>query len=256
MPPTNEHEKLVGRKVGDSVKAVLHSGVPRYLGFFNLREAELAQAEINRLQWQHYTFFGGFPGAERTMLCLYYPDDPKAALPQHFPLLAVLAKIAGAQAQQLTHRDFLGAVLGAGIKRECVGDIVKSQEGMVILLQASVVPFLQQELTQVGRASITLERCALPEDNPVRLSEPRTASVSSLRTDAVLAAMLNVSRGEAAAHITKGLVQINHLSVETVHYLACEGDIFSIRGLGKFLLQSVGGKSRKDRTFIEFSQYC
>ncbi|MDL2325239.1 YlmH/Sll1252 family protein [Ruminococcaceae bacterium OttesenSCG-928-A16] len=251
----NEQEKLVGRKVADAVKAVSHSGVSRYLGFFNLREAELATAELNRQKWQAYAFYGGFEGAERTMLCIFDETDAASALPHNFPFVAVLAKLGAAQQTTLTHRDYLGAVLGAGVKRECVGDIINTDDGTVLLLQRTMLPFLQEQLTQVGRASIELVECDLPTIKSPAPQDVETASVSSLRADAVLAAMLNLNRAGAAAIITKGLLQINHLQVSAGHYTICEGDVFSVRGTGKFVLHKIGGKSRKDRTFIEFIRY-
>lgn len=255
MPPVNEQEKLVGRKVADAVKAVSHSGLPRYLGFFNLREAELALAECKRSKWREYVFYGGFEGAERTLLCLYNPNDAAAALPQNYPLAALKITPANAENTALTHRDYLGAILGAGVKRECIGDIVTDAGGATVVLQPAMLPFLLQQLTRIGRVSVALQKCELPAGTRQTQGLPKMASVSSLRADAVLAAMLHINRAQAAQLIEKGTIQINHLVVQSRHYSVCEGDIFSVRGTGKFCLSKVGGKSKKDRTFVEFVMY-
>ena len=78
---------------------------------------------------------------------------------------------------------------------------------------------------------------------------------AALRLDAVLAAMLHCSRGAAAALIEAGRVEINHLPTESVHAPVYEGDIFTIRGRGRFALTALPGKTRKDRQIIEFFQY-
>ena len=83
----------------------------------------------------------------------------------------------------------------------------------------------------------------------------RTAAVSSLRLDAVLAAMLQCSRGAAAALIEAGRVEINHLPTENVHAPVYEGDIFTVRGKGRFALTGLPGKTRKDRQIVAFFQY-
>ena len=80
-------------------------------------------------------------------------------------------------------------------------------------------------------------------------------TVSSLRLDAVLSAMLHVSRGTAAELIEAGRVEINHLPVSSAHAPVYESDVFTVRGKGRFRLTALPGKSKKDRQIIEFFQY-
>ena len=81
------------------------------------------------------------------------------------------------------------------------------------------------------------------------------ATVPSLRADAVLAVMLHTSRTRAAEYIAAGRVEINHLPLKAAHETAYAEDIFTVRGVGRFKLAAIGGKSRKDRLFISFYQY-
>lgn len=83
----------------------------------------------------------------------------------------------------------------------------------------------------------------------------QTATVSSLRLDAVLAAMLRCSRGMAAELVAAGRVEINHLPVSSAHAPVYESDVFTVRGKGRFRLTALPGKSKKDRQIIEFFQY-
>ena len=97
-----------------------------------------------------------------------------------------------------------------------------------------------------------------PEEIPAFPAPERqllTATVSSLRLDAVLSAMLHVSRGTAAELIEAGRVEINHLPVEKPHAPVYEQDVFTVRGKGRFRLTALPGKSKKDRSIIEFFQY-
>ena len=83
----------------------------------------------------------------------------------------------------------------------------------------------------------------------------RSATVSSLRLDAVLAAMLRCSRGQASELVTAGRVEINHLPAEKPSAPVYEGDVFTVRGKGRFALTALPGKSKKERLIIEFFQY-
>ena len=101
------------------------------------------------------------------------------------------------------------------------------------------------------------ERCDAVPDRVLAAPERtlRQATVPSLRADAVLGAMMNTSRALAAGAIAAGRVEINHLPLRSAHEPVYENDLFTVRGAGRWRLQAVGGKSRKDRIFITFFQY-
>ena len=90
---------------------------------------------------------------------------------------------------------------------------------------------------------------------PAGKSARQTATVASLRLDAVLAAMLHISRGDAVQLVKSGMVEVNHVSTVSAHYEVFENDVFSIRGRGKYKLCGVGAKSRKGRTFVSYIEY-
>ena len=120
----------------------------------------------------------------------------------------------------------------------------------------TVADFLLSSWNSAGRAKLTVTEIPaahlhIPE---VRCEEVRD-TVSSLRLDAVLSAMLHVSRSTAAELIEAGRVEINHLPVEKPHAPVYEQDVFTVRGKGRFRLTALPGKSKKDRSIIEFFQY-
>ena len=114
-----------------------------------------------------------------------------------------------------------------------------------------------QELLQAGRTELATRLLAPDEVPEFRTAERRkcTATVSSLRLDAVLAAMLHCSRGQASELVTAGRVEINHLPAEKPSAPVYEGDVFTVRGKGRFALTALLGKSKKERLIIEFFQY-
>ena len=242
---------MLQRRVADAVKTANATGKPQYLGFLSDREQALAEAQLHRLAYTAYSFEGGCPAAERKMLCV--ADEVGAV--HTFPFICVFIA-AGGQVESLTHRNYLGALLALGIKRACVGDILPGAGGATLYLHGSMLAFVQENLRQVGRCGVQVSVSETGEAPPLPASgEVCTATVASLRLDSVLAAMLSLSRSAAAALVAQGRVQVNHLRVETPSHTVYEGDVFSVRGQGKYRLAHLGGVSRKSRQFIEYIKY-
>ncbi|WP_294830512.1 YlmH/Sll1252 family protein, partial [uncultured Gemmiger sp.] len=159
-----------------------------------------------------------------------------------------------------THRDYLGSILGLGLERTCVGDLLADParaDTFYAVVLADKQAFIASELTSAGHSTVHTDCLdALPPQlaaGPERSLQE--ATVPSLRADAVLAVMLHTSRTRAAEYIAAGRVEINHLPLKAAHETAYAEDIFTVRGVGRFKLVAIGGKSRKDRLFISFYQY-
>ena len=128
--------------------------------------------------------------------------------------------------------------------------------GCQVLAQPKTAAFLLTDWESAGR--VKLKTAPLPLEEltpPAQQCREGRDTVSSLRLDAVLSAMLHVSRGTAAELIEAGRVEINHLPVEKTHAPVYEQDVFTVRGKGRFRLTALPGKSKKDRSIIEFFQY-
>lgn len=250
LPPATDDERLLVKRAQELADRARYTGRTGTTLFCNEREQALAVYAMSRADWTNYCFFGGYEEAQRAILCVYDGSFDPACV----PITAVRAKVSGA-GKALTHRDYLGALMALGIKRECIGDILCDDAGTVLFVVNSVLPLVLDELRAAGRATLTCTvDCAqnLPEQTA---SEPRTVTLASLRVDALLAAMLRISRSDAAALIRKKDLQINHVETETVHAAVYEGDVFTVRGKGKFKLCEIGNRSKKDRIFVSYIQY-
>ena len=255
LPPQNQQENLVMRRAEDLCRAASKRGQACFSAFLSDRQQDLARAALEKLGCDFYRFDGGYPQAQRQVLVLD-PEGEDAPAPVCF---LRIESTAFAQ-QRLTHQDYLGALLGLSVERECLGDILllpgEPQVAYAAVLER-MADFLARELTQVGRDPVRTTVCEAAEVEWQEMPEPevKTATVSSLRLDSVLAALLNTSRAQACALIREGRVEIGHIPQTNAHAGVYEGDVFSVRGKGKFRLKAVGGRSRKDRIFIEFFQY-
>lgn len=149
------------------------------------------------------------------------------------------------------HRDYMGAALGLGIKREWIGDIRVMGAECYIFCLPSVEPLLLEELDKVGRYGVKSSSLPLSDvPAPEKKVKTVTFTVKSLRLDAVTGAMFGLSRTAAADLIRMGAASLNYTECDKVDAPVKEGDVISLRGHGKGTLAVQGGKSRKDRIFL------
>lgn len=155
-----------------------------------------------------------------------------------------------------THRDYMGAVLALGIKREWLGDIWISGESAVIFLMQSVERHVLDGLEKVGRFGVKLSPAPLDTlEAPERHFKRVSFSVKSLRFDAVLSDMFGISRTAAVEHIAREEASLNYEICRKNDAAVAEGDVISLRGRGKGKIVSAGGTSRRGRIFVEAEIY-
>ena len=187
--------------------------------------------------------FGGYEDAERKMVA-FIPEYEEPL----FPICAV--EVISPNIKKLSHRDFLGSVLGLGIKREKCGDIIINDDSCFILLHRDVASFVANELKKVGREGVKTRVAELCDIKPRKKTFTEVSgTVSSLRLDAVVSLFTGKGRSKAAELVNGGLVFVNGLATQKNDMHLSDGDVISVRGKGKATI-NVGGKSKKERIFI------
>ncbi|MCF0137225.1 MAG: hypothetical protein HUJ66_02545 [Oscillospiraceae bacterium] len=210
-------------------------------------------------KWARFTpecsllLFGGHGECERksAFFLPYYMEKEEFDPSEYISLLHAEAGFG-----EPGHRDYLGAVLGLGIKREWLGDIwVTGSEAELFCLH-SVERHLLDSLDKVGRYGVKMSRGSFSElKAPQRRVRPVCFSVKSLRLDSVAAGMFNLSRSSAAEYISAGEVSLNYSQCMKPDAPIHEGDVISVRGIGKGVVGEPGGRSRKDRLFVNAEIY-
>ncbi len=236
------------RHLADLVRRAEKQNIYQYSGFLTPAEQDAFRKNPPKGALS-FSFDGGFPEAERRILVC--GDEEAFGYPPE-PPLAVLS-ISPAQekfAEELTHRDYLGALMHLGIERDQLGDLVIRGKMAFLICLEPVSSFLTAELTRVRHNAVRTVR----ETGPVPALEPRLTeaelNVASERLDAVVAAFCRLARGKADQLFAAERVFVNGIPVTDRSRRLKEGDRFSVRGFGKAIYDGIGSETRKGRLYV------
>ena len=194
---------------------------------------------------------GGYDEAERMMLGFY----PKNADIVDFPIAKILVEYQAKHAS-LTHGDFLGAILGLGLDRSIVGDIVMLPSSAVVIAESRVADFLLGSLHKVGKTAVSAS--LLPANAYFFGMDSRVRNrviCTSLRLDNVLAAAFKLSRGDSASLIKSGKAFVNWQTANSPAKVVKENDMLTLRKYGRVKIAEVVGKSKKDHFLIDIIRF-
>lgn len=249
-------DRLVVSKALDKAEFASKTGRISYTDFLDPRQQSIIDNALSGFDNIEYSFYGGYNGAERA-LAIFRPDfvDEEDDL-QEFAGFLRLLHIIPVSRDNLTHRDYLGALLSLGIKREKTGDLLVREEYCDVFVSSEIANFLQANLAKVGntRVSVSIEEIvevAAPEQKAKEIS----ITVASLRLDCIAGPGFGMSRSKAAEFIKAGKLSLNWEVEDNPSKLVKEGDAVTIRGKGRVIVESVGGRTKKDRIGIILKKY-
>ena len=235
---------LLLRKLEDALRQARHR--PSFLGFLDESQAAQCREALSRRKGGGWLFWGGHEDAERVMLG-FFPDymDPD---PAAFPIAAVTLTYRKEDA--LRHRDFLGSFMGLGVERSVVGDILVGEGRCVAFVKEEMGRYFADTITKIGRVGV---KAVLGAEGPLpggRSYQDVAGVVASARLDCLTALLTRTSREKAAGMIGLGLVQQNHRENLSPAARVAEGDVLSVRGHGRFIIDRLGPKTQKGRLSV------
>lgn len=249
-------ERLLLSRALDKLDLARNRNIPACTGFLSPAQRTAVEALLQASGNPAHLFFGGYEGAERTV-CAFLPDwqEPEDWLGGgECPVRALRCTFA--QGSGLSHRDFLGSILGLGLDREKVGDLLVRDGACDLLVFQELEEFLLLHLKEAGRTKLKLRAIPLTEVEPVPVQVKQIRdTVATLRLDAVAASAFSLPRSKAAGLISSGRVALNHRECVKPDRAVAEGDLITCRGLGKCLVKTAGGLSKKGRIMIELERY-
>ncbi|MBQ6314030.1 MAG: RNA-binding protein [Mogibacterium sp.] len=250
------HDELIISKIEDKIEQCRDGYYVTFTGLLDSHEQFLARSASRNASGVRTLMYGGYEGAERRMLVCVPSDIPMSDEEATEDLLCVVRVTKPAISKQLTHRDYLGAMLGLGIDRSVTGDILVRDDGADIIVVPEIADFLLREYEQVGRTVIRTERFHISE---LIIPEARTQiihdTVPSVRLDNIVSSAFKISRSKAAEAIRGGIVSVDHIECLKPDARVEEGSILVLRGKGKAVLKELGGESKKGRIWISIEKY-
>lgn len=246
-------DKVLLAKVWDKITAGMQKNIPASTCFLSQRELEMTRYLFGSPEG--LVSYGGWDEAQRRIL-VYLPEylDENYLSSEDSPLACLHAEFY--EGDNPTHRDFLGALMGAGIARETVGDILVGNHSCDFFVSAEIAPYLLQNFESAGRTKLSLkqispEQICVPEPEIQEIRD----TVASLRLDSVVSSGFRVSRGVAGQQIAAGRASINGLPCVKPDRLIEEGATIAVRGLGKIQLKTVNGQTKKGRISVVIHRY-
>ncbi len=194
---------------------------------------------------------GGFELAERKTAV--FGSESSCGYTENPPIDCIkISPVNERFSDELTHRDFLGALMNLGIKREMLGDIVLQGNTAYLFCLETVSPFVIENLEKVRHTSVIAVREDEIPEITAELPEVTTLTAASPRADAVVAAVYNLSRGISTELFEQGRIFINGREMSSASHPLSPGDTVSVRGKGRFIFVGLSGRTtKKGREYIQ-----
>lgn len=261
-------EQLTVSKAVDSAFLCKKINAPIFSDFLDPKSVHLIRHVLSHhFKEVDISAFGGCEGCERVILCFRpievaraeelsdghpdgYPGGHPDGYPGGYPIRTLFID-SSKFSSSLTHRDFLGAMIGLGIDRSKLGDIFVEDGNAVVFVHENIAEFLLFTLERIGRVKVRVSEYEGEFRPLAQEGKIKKATVPSMRADAVVGEAFGLSRAKSSELIKSEKLFVNwgimsHPSTELK-----EGDVISARGFGRAVIRNIGGKTKKDRIFIE-----
>ena len=248
-----KEEFMLQKRLIELSKTAYRRGIVTYSDFLNLNELNILHTTPRSEFDTPYETYGGYNDSERQMAA-FLPD---ALYYTHFYPIQILTiePLQKKFAESLTHRDYLGAVLNLGIERPKIGDIIVMEQCAYLFVHESLADFICSDLTRIRHTSVMVTKKDAEDFSYTPKYEEITGTVASVRLDSLLSLAFNSSRSKLVALIEGGKVFTNGKLMTTNSYQVKEGDIISVRQMGRFKYNGILSQTKKGRYYVSLYKY-
>ena len=253
-------DKILLAKLMDKIRICKTKNKIVNTEFLSVYEKNIVQQQLNKLKIENHFFFGGYGEAEGKVLILYPQklelDIVKNELSSIIKVLKI--NIPKEVYNKYTHRDYLGAVMQAGLNRSRIGDIIVHEDCAYIIALAENIEYIKEYLkglSKFNKANIEIINYTKIKAKPPEFST-HNITASSMRLDNIVAEIVRTSRSKAVNLLNEEKVFVNSKLETKNTKIIKENDVLAIRGKGKYIIHKILINNKTDKIIIEIKQYC
>lgn len=254
-------DRLLVSKLLDKIEFVNKRNSVEYTEFLDMRQRQLLEKVMAELKVSNYVATGGYKTAERTVLVIYPEKLEEIIQNEQFDFNTIFAVVRISLPNELkgmySHRDYLGAIIKIGMRREKVGDIITSKDGADLIVLKEAEKYITSGLKELTRFSkAEFQSLRLEELN---IEEPKTQVIDiiipSMRIDSIVSEIIRTSRAKAMTIIKEERVFVNHELITKGSKEVKENDIITVRGKGRFKVGKIVNSTRKGNLVLKVEKY-
>lgn len=236
-------------KVIDKALGVLKNHDYRCTDFLNPYELKNSIAALNSIDDIKYSVYGGYDESERKVIYIYpyYVFEEELECP-----IGALTIEGNFKFKEVSHKDYLGSILGLGIKREKIGDILIHTNFCQVVVKNDIKDYIIFNMNKVARNNISVKEISISDIKKVDIKYKEISfTVSSNRIDSIVSSIYNISRQEANKIISSNRVYIDYEPINNVSKKVDTNSLISVRGKGRCIISDIGDVNKKGRLRIK-----
>lgn len=248
-----EKNEFFLKRVRELANLSYQRDIVTFSDFLNLNEQNMVSSLKQQFPQVVMETFGGYDNAERQMVA-FHPDA--LAFTWEYPIDCLKIEPKAIKfSENLSHRDYMGALLNLGVDRSVIGDIIVQEKAAWFFCQSKMTEFFLENLCRVRHTNILITKVNDPEEFPHPNLESINGTCASVRLDSLIALAFKASRSSMVSYIESGQVFVNGKLITSNGYEPKEGDIVSVRGKGRFIFDGVSHQTKKGRCGVHILLY-
>lgn len=249
-----DDNQLLKARIQELAKASYQQNRYTFTQFLAPAELSIVDELAVELKYIDYETFGGNENCERQMVRFGSPRT--LGYEEPYPIATLLIEpLMEKFAEELGHRDYLGAIMNLGIKREILGDIMIKGKSAYLFCEEDIADYIITSLDKIRHTNVKVSRISGEVEALKKELQDMEVLVSAPRFDAVVAAVAKVSRQEALNLFREKKVLLNGRVCENNSMQLKEDSVFSIRGYGKYVYVGGGNMTKKGRIYVHLKKY-